>query len=311
MREQIKSLWFEKYRPKTLDGYIWQSEKQKNQIISYIAAGEIPHLLLSGVQGSGKTTLSKIIVNMLDIDPTDVMLINASDENSVDTIREKITNFAEGYAMGRFRIVQLEEMDYLTHNAQAVLRNLMETYSDTCRFVGTCNYKNKILPALVSRFAEYEYKAPDQGQTMEYAATILISEGVEFDDEDFFKFVKVAYPDIRKLVGLLQQHTVNGKLASPSDEAQGDDYKFKLLDYLSQDNFIDARKVVCANVTREGYDEVYRFLYENIESIPKFKDDVNRYEAGIVVIANYLHKHSLVADPEINAAACFIELSRL
>lgn len=309
--KNLSSLWVEKYRPKTIDGYIWQNEKQKSQIKAYLDSGEIPHLLLAGVQGSGKTTLSKIIVNELNIDPSDVLTINASDENSVDTIREKIRNFAEGYAFGKFRVVQLEEMDYLTPNAQAVLRQVMEEYSDTCRFIGTCNYSNRIIPAIQSRFAVFNYKAPDQVQAMEYAATILVQEGVTFNDDDFFKFVHVAYPDIRKLVNLLQQHTVDGKLQPPSDDAQGDDYKFKLLDFLIAGNFTDARKVVCSSVTREGYDDVYRFLYENIDNIPKFKEDSSKYEAGIVVIANYLHKHALVADPEINAAACFIELGRL
>jgi replication factor C small subunit len=311
MREKMASLWSEKYRPKTVEGYIWQNEKQKSQILSYVKSGEIPHLLFTGVQGSGKTTLSRIIVNELDIDSVDVLTVNASDENSVDDIREKIKNFAQGYAFGKFRIVQLEEMDYLTPNAQAVLRQVMEEYSDTCRFIGTCNYINRIIPAIQSRFAVFNYKAPDQSQTMEYAATILFNEGVEFDDEDFVKFVTVAYPDIRKLVNLLQQHTVDGKLHPPSDESKTDDYKFSLLDYLSKGDFIGARKLVCSTVTRDGFEEMYRFLYENMDNIPKFKSDVGKYEGAIVVIANYLHRHALVADPEINAAACFIELSHL
>lgn len=306
-------MWIEKYRPRTLAaGYIWHDTQQQGIIQGYIAQGEIQHLLFHGIQGTGKTTLSNILISELGVDPADVLRINASDENSVDTIRDKITNFAFSFAIGKFRVVQLEEMDYLSLSAQAVLRHVMEECESVCRFIGTCNAVHKIMPALRSRFAEFAFKRPDINKVCEYAATILANEGVQTDPDTFFKYVNAGYPDVRKVVGLLQQHSVNGVLQAPTETESTADYKLSLIDIMNgQNGATAARELVCRSITSEGYDELYRFLYDNLHLITKFGSDVSKYELGIVTIARYLERHAIVSDPEINVAALFIELGRV
>lgn len=302
-------LWVEKYRPKTIRDYIFQNEKYKAQINQMLAEQNIPHMLLSGVQGSGKTTLALILIDALKVDPTDVKIINASDENSVDTVREKIKEFATTSPLGRFKIILLEEADHISGPAQAALRRVMEENSDTTRFILTCNYKYKITPPIQSRCtAKYHFKSPDKDDIAEYLINVLAREKVTFDLDLLDKYIAAGYPDIRDILGALQQNTVDGVLQHP-DEADGtnEDYKFKLLDLVEQDKWVDARKIVCSTVSREEYDDVYRFLYENINRSPKFKQQ-ELWDEAIVIIAEHLYKHSIVADPEINAAAMFIRL---
>lgn len=270
----------------------------------------IPHLLLSGVQGTGKTTLSLLFVSQLDIDDSDVLKLNASDENSVDVMREKIKNFVSTFGFGHLKIVQLEEADYLTPNSQAILRNIMEEYSDTTRFILTCNYENKIIPAIKSRCQQLKFKAPNRDDVSELIATILLKEKVTFDLDLLDKYVAVGYPDIRKIINLVQQYSVNGKLHQPNEQSEDSDYRFELLDCLETGDWATMRKVACGNVATEEWEDVYRFLYENLNRCKKFTK-TEKWEEGIVVIAEHLHKHALVADPEINAAAMFIRLGKI
>lgn len=299
------TLWVEKYRPQSLGDYIFHDEQLKNKINAIIKSGELPHLLLSGVQGSGKTSLSQVILNELNIDSNDVMRINASDETGVDAMRDKIKSFAQTYPLGKFKVVQLEECDYLTHNAQASLRMMLEEYSDNCRFIGTCNHENKIIPALKSRMQHFHFKAPPVDDVLIKMGEILSFEGIDFDIDILNTYVTTAYPDIRKTINLLQQNSVDGKLNSPSNEELSADYRFKLLDYISSKDFRGARKLVCDNVSRDEFEDFYRFLYNNVDKITK---NIDKQESIIVIIANYVYKHSLVADVEINAAACLIEI---
>ena len=310
MSEHKRKLWVEKYRPTTIDEYIFHDKALQSAITKMLADKSIPHLLLSGVQGSGKTTLSQILVRELDIDDTDVLVINASDENSVDTIRDKIKGFISTYAMGEFKVVCLEEADYITLAGQGVMRSMMEEYADVARFILTCNYENKIIPAIKSRCQHFRFKAGDKLDITEYAAGVLMAEKVKFDIGSLDKFVAIGYPDIRKIVNLLQQHTNEaGVLQLPQQDEAGD-YKFKLLDCIARDKWLDARLLCCENVVAEEWEEVYRFLYENLEKAPKFTDK-NKWESGIVIIADHLYKHGIVADPEINAAAMFIRLTQV
>lgn len=307
MDHKKHKLWVEKYRPATLDDYVFHDTSQKTAITSMVKDGSIPHLLFSGVQGSGKTTLAIIITNELGLDPVDVLEINASDENSVDDIRTKIKSFISTFAMGDYKVVHLEEADYLSPNAQAVLRRMMEDYSDSARFILTCNYTNKILPAIRSRCQEFTFSKHDVVEVTELLANILIKEGVKFDLDLLDKYIRTGYPDIRKIINLIQQNSHTGKLSPIKQDDGSGDYKFKLLDMIEADDWNGARNLVCSNVTPEEWQDVYRFLYENLNKAPKFSNQ-DAYERGIVVIAEYLYKHSLVADPEINAAAMFITL---
>lgn len=308
--ESKHKLWVEKYRPQTVDEYIFHDSAQRTAVMKMIADKSIPHLLLSGVQGSGKTTLAQILISEMDVDETDVITINASDENSVDTIRDKIKSFITTFAMGEFKIVHLEEADYITPNGQGVMRRMMEEYSDTARFILTCNYENKIIPAVKSRCQQFRFKASDKVDIAEYVAGILMSEKVKFDLDTLDKYIAIGYPDVRKIVNLLQQYTSDGVLNLPISDKEAGDYKFKLLDFIERDKWLDARLLCCDNVVAEEWEDVYRFLYENLNKAPKFQDQ-DKWESGIVIIADYLYKHGIVADPEINAAAMFIKITQL
>lgn len=313
MKADKHVLWVEKYRPTTLDEYVFQNKSHKKSFEQMIASGTIPHLLLSGVQGSGKTTIAQILITALNVDPTDVLLINASDENSVDTMRDKIKAFITTYAMGEFKVIQLEEADYLSQPAQAILRKYMEDPNCPARFILTCNYEHKVLPAIKSRSQQYRFKSADRDEIAEYTAKILIKEKIKFGIDLLDKYIAVGYPDIRKIINLVQQNSIDGALQSAAMEAEAGDYKFKLLDLIDSDDWVQARALACSNVATEEWEDLYRFLYENLHTSKKFNKEKNKgnWEAGIVVIADQLYKNAIIADQEINGAATFIRLSQV
>ena len=305
----MRKLWVEEYRPKTLDSVIFQDETLKSKFGTYIKSREIPNLLFSGVQGSGKTTLSRVLVRELKIDPADIMTINCSDE-MIDALRDKVKSFAYSMPIGKFKVVQLEEFDYLSQNGQALLRAIIEDTSAVTRFIATCNYENKIIPAIKSRFQQFNFKAPDQEAVYVLMAEILEKENVEFEFDVLDAFVSATYPDIRKTINLLQQYSQGGKLQAMTGSGNSSaDWKFKLIDLLKGTDYRAMRKLVCENCSRDEYDDVFRFLYENISKSVKFKDPAKEEEA-IVIIADHLYRHSLVADPEINIAAMFVALGQ-
>jgi len=308
MAKNLEKLWTEKYRPQTVEDYLFQNHTQKLAILKMVADQSIPNLLLSGVQGSGKTTLALMLIKELELEETDVLIINASDENSVDVIREKLKNFISTFAMGEYKVVLLEEADFITQNGQAVMRRLMEEFSDSARFILTCNYEHKIMPAIRSRCQHYRFKSFDKDEIAERVVTILATEQVKFTLDLIDKYVTAGYPDIRKIINLLQQNTIDGALQEPTSSGEVGDYKFKLLDLLERDNWFEVRKLLCGNVAAEEWEDVYRFLYENLEKSAKFSNQ-DKWEAGIVIIADHLYKHSAVADTEINASAMFIRLA--
>ena len=297
------ALWTEKYRPSTLDNYLFHDDAQRASIERMVADGSIPHLLLSGIQGSGKTTLAKILINELDINEMDILILNASDENSVDVMREKIKGFITTIAMGKFKIVLLDEADYISHAGQGILRNMMETYNEQARFILTCNYENKIIPQIKSRSQQFKFSKGNQ-------ADILIKEKVKFNLDLLDRYVAVGYPDVRKIINLLQQNSNNGVLQAPQSDSDSSDYKFALLELISGDNWTGARKMACDNIVDGEWEDLYRFLYTNLKDTPKFSTKA-KWEQGIVTIADYAHKHAIVADPELNAAAMFIQLQQI
>jgi len=256
------------------------------------------------------TTIARILINHLDVDPTDILLINASDENSVDTMRDKIKSFITTFAIGEFKVIQLEEADYLTLNAQAVLRKYMEDPNCPARFILTCNYENKIMPAIKSRSQQFRFKSADKNDIAEFTAKILLKEKIKFTIDLLDKYIAVGYPDIRKVVNLLQQNSINGNLQSLVTQAEAGDYKFKLLDLIGKDDWSGARTLACGNVAAEEWEDLYRFLYENLDKSKKFNKKEN-WETGIVIITDHLYKNSIIADQEINAAAMFIRLSQV
>lgn len=310
MKNNKHVLWVEKYRPKSLDEYIFHGDAHKKAFQQMVKNKTIPHLIFSGAQGTGKTTIAQILINELNVDSTDILVINGSDETGVDAMRDKIKSFISTYAMSELKVVQLEEADYLSPSSQAVLRKYMEDFNEQARFILTCNYENKIIPAIKSRCQQYRFKSSDRDEIAELAAKILISEKIKFTIELLDKYIAVGYPDIRKIINLLQQNSISGVLQPLTTETEAGDYKFKLLDMINIDDWYAARNIVCENVVTEEWEDLYRFLYENLDKSRKFSKKDN-WESGIVIITDHLYKNSIIADPEINAAAMFIRLSQV
>jgi replication factor C small subunit len=304
----MKELWVEKYRPKSVDGYVFRDAHQRKQVETWIKDKSIPHLLLSGSAGIGKTTLAKILIHELGIEDYDVLEINASRTNSVDDVRDKITNFVQMIPFGPFKVVLLDEADYLSPNAQAALRGVMEEYHATSRFVLTCNYPNRIIPALHSRCQGFHVEKTDQTEFTARAATILVEENVEFDLDTLDAYVKVTYPDLRKCIQLLQQNAQEGQLVPPNKgDAGAADWKFDMAELFKAGKILEARKLLCGKLRAEEMEEVFVWLYNNLEI---FGSEENQYKA-ILIIKQGLVDHTLIVDPEINLSATLVRLARL
>ncbi len=304
----MKELWVEKYRPKKIDGYVFRDEHQRKQIETWIKDQSIPHLLLSGNAGIGKTTLAKILIHELGIEDYDVLEINASRTNSVDDVRDKITNFVQMIPFGPFKVVLLDEADYLSPNAQAALRGVMEEYHATARFILTCNYPNRIIPAIHSRCQGFHVERTDLTEFTARVATILVEESIEFDLDTLDNYVKVTYPDLRKCINLVQQNVAEGKLNAPNKGDQGEaDWKFDMVELFKAGKITEARKMLCGKIRSEEMEEVYRWLYDNITIF----GDNKKQDSAILIIKQGLVDHTLVADSEINLAATLIKLARL
>jgi replication factor C small subunit len=304
----MKQLWVEKYRPKDIDGYVFRDGHQRKQVETWIKDQSIPHLLLSGSAGIGKTTLAKILINELGIEEYDVLEINASRTNSVDDVRDKITNFVQMIPFGPFKVVLLDEADYLSPNAQAALRGVMEEYHATSRFILTCNYPNRIIPALHSRCQGFHVERTDITEFTARVATILVEENIDFSLETLDSYVKVTYPDLRKCINLAQQNVQDGSLIAPSKGDEGEaDWKFDMVELFSAGKINDARKLLCGKLRAEEMEEVYRWLYDNIAIF----GDESKQDSAVLIIKQGLVDHTLISDAEINLSATLIKLAKL
>ena len=305
----MKQLWTEKYRPKDIDGYVFRDNEQKSQVKSWIDSGAIPHLLFSGAPGVGKTTLAKILINQLEIDSYDVLEINASRENSIDTIRDKITGFVQTMPFGDFKVVLLDEADYISPNGQAALRGVMETYHASARFILTCNYPNRVIPALHSRCQGFHIERVDLTEFTARVATVLVEEGVNFDLDTLDTYVRSTYPDLRKCLNLCQMNSQDSKLGKPKgDEGASADWRISAVELFKAGKIIEARKLMCSTVRPEEMEDVFRWMYDNLEL---FSDTQEGQDSAIVIIKNGLVNHSFVADPEINLSATMVELAQI
>ena len=307
----MRELWVEKYRPKTVDGYVFRDEAQRRQIQNWIKEGTIPHLMLSGSPGIGKTTLAKLLLNELEIPEFDVLELNASRERGIGEIRERITNFISMIPFGRFKVVLLDEADYLTQDAQAALRGVMEEYSSTSRFILTCNRPNQIIPAIHSRCQQMHFSSIDQTEFTARVATILVEEDVDFDLDTLDTYVKTTYPDLRKCINFVQQNTQDKKLTTPNSDDAGSgsaEWRVEMVNLFKKGKIQDARKLVCSKARPEEIEEIYRWLYDNLDLFGK---DDDTKDSALLIIKQGLVDHTLIADPEINLAACLVKLARL
>jgi replication factor C small subunit len=305
----VKDLWAEKYRPRTIADYVFRDEAQREQVKSWIDSGAIPHLLFSGAPGVGKTTLARILIHQLDINEYDVLEINASRENSVDIIRDKITGFVQTMPFGAFKVVLLDEADYISPNGQAALRGVMETYHASARFILTCNYPNRVIPALHSRCQGFHIERVDATEFTARIATILVAENVIFDLDTLDTYVKATYPDLRKCQNMCQMNSTLGSLRAPSgDEGGTREWKLDVVNLFKAGRILEARKLMCSSVRPEEMEEVFRWMYDNLGL---WSADQEKQDQAIVIIRNGIANVPLVTDQEINLSATLIELAGL
>ena len=282
------SLWVEKYRPIKLDDYVG-NEHLKEKVSGYIESEDVPHLLLFGRAGTGKTTLAKLIVKSIECD---YMVINASDENNVDTVRNKVKNFASSQGFKKYKIIILDEFDYMTPNAQAILRNLMETFSKHCRFILTCNYVEKIIDPIQSRCQTFQIVPPSKKEVAVQLDKILKSEDVNYDVKDLVPIIDSSYPDIRKVINTCQLNSVKGVLKLSKNDLLDSDFKTKILDILktsddSRNKYMKIRQTV-ADSKVQDFTEMYSLLYDKVDEYASGK-----VSGVILVLAEGQHRDAL------------------
>ena len=296
------SLWVERYRPVSLENYIG-NEHLKTKVSKYISTGDIPHLLLHGKAGTGKTTLAKLLVSNIDCDQ---MYVNASDENNVETVRNKIKMFASSVGFKDLKVIILDECDFLTPNAQAALRNLMETFSKHCRFILTCNYVERIIDPIQSRCQSFQIIPPSKKEVAIHTSSILNTEGVSFDNEQIVTMVNSSYPDIRRIINAVQRNIVDNNLIVDTESLVQNDYKLQVLEILqTQDKknaFKNLRQLLADSQIRD-YADLFRLLYDEVDSYGK-----GHIAEVILTIAKYELSDAQVVDKEINAMAMLIEI---
>ena len=296
------SLWVEKYRPTTLDTYIG-NEHLKSKVKVYLESGDLPHLLLFGKAGTGKTTLAKLLVKNINCD---YLYINASDERKLEMVRDKVKNFASTIGFSDLKVIILDEADYITPASQAALRNLMETFSKHCRFILTCNYVERIIDPIQSRCQSFQIIPPDRKQVAVHMSNILQSENVTSDNKDIVTLVNGGYPDIRRVINSAQRQVVDNKLVIDEAMITQNDYKLSLLEILKtqdkKNSFKNIRQLIADSKVTD-FSDLFRLLFDTIDDWGK-----GHIAECILLLSQYQQSDAIVVDKEINIMAMFTEI---
>ena len=305
-QEVNNSLWVEKYRPKHLSEYVG-NEHLKEKVQGYLDSSDVPHLLFFGKAGTGKTTLAKLIVNSINCDH---IIINASDENNVDTVRNKVKGFASTVGFKDLKVIILDEFDYMTPNAQAILRNLMETFSKHCRFILTCNYVEKVIDPIQSRCQTFQIVPPTKKDVAVQISQILGKEGVSFEPKDLVPIIDSSYPDIRRIINTCQLNSSKGKLKLDTTSVIDSDIKSKVVEILKSN---DAKPNKWKNIRQaiadsrvQDFSEMYSYLYEKVDAYGG-----SNTSNIILILSESQHKDALVVDKEITFMSCIIQIVAL
>lgn len=303
-QRQTHTLWAEKYRPITMETFIG-NDLVKEKANEFIQKNDLPHLLFHGRAGGGKTTLAKLLAMNLNCD---TKYINASDENSVDDVRTKVKGFASTTGFKDLKILILDEADYLTPNAQAALRNLMETFSKDTRFILTCNYPEKIIDPIISRCQVFELIPPSKKDIAKHLARILSMESVKFEPTDLAFLVNAYYPDIRKILNNAQMQSVDGALKINQKAIIDSDYKLKILEILKEKSkdkkasFKDIRQLLADNSVSD-FTDVYKLLYDSIDDYA-----LGSIAPVILILSEMEYKSAFVVDKEISFMSAVIQI---
>jgi len=296
------NIWYEKYQPKDLEEFIFANESDEKLFNSFADNKDIPNLLISGIQGTGKSSMVAILINELGINKFDTKIINGSSKTGVDNIRNSVEGFAKTLGTGKFKVVVFEEAEELSLQAQKALRMIIDNAPETVKWIFTSNYPDKIIPALHSRLQHVHITQLDYESIVERVLEIMVSESVEFTkEEDIYTHIDAYTPDLRKIITSIQQHSMSGTLQPLTERSAGsngfDEWEQLWKDVPDKDDVMH----LIPQLDLSSVDKYYRVMYESITGVSK---ELN--EDAIVTIADHLYKSNFVADQEINLMACII-----
>tara|TARA_Y100001938_G_C8002834_1_gene385642 strand:- start:10 stop:936 length:927 start_codon:yes stop_codon:yes gene_type:complete len=298
----LHTLWVEKYRPQNLDKYIGNEHLIEKAKV-WIESGDIPHLLLYGKAGTGKTTLAKMLTNSIDCD---YLYINASDERKLEMVREKVKSFASTIGFKDMKVIILDEADYITPTSQAALRNVMETFSKHCRFILTCNFVERIIDPIQSRCQSFQIIPPSKKEVAIHLSNILKEETIDYSNDNVVSLVQSGYPDIRRVINSAQRQVVDGKLVVDQQALIENDYKLSLIKILKEESKKDAFKNIrklLADSKVTDFADGFRLLYDTLDDWA-----VGHTAECILTLAEGQRDDIVVVDKEINFMATMVKI---